>query len=383
MFDKSRDSNRTQATVTNNLRTAHPLLREFFLDQLPMIIAVFALGILASYLQHGYLAGGDRPFTVADVRVPVWHLLWMGFWTGYTMGLVGEASGIFSLPYSMSILQFTSIGVSPTGLITTFLNPFGALLGFYRNRQWNLDLAMGLCIGAVLGSPIGPFIRVYFLDDPNPFKAVVGLALFIMAVHLFVQITPWYLRRTVRQRAFKVKFDEMIRRRVKAGKAPSGLPDDFRIKTVEKTFRCVTIEYWGQTQSFNTLLMVSIGFVVGVVSSTLGVGGGFMLVPIMVSLFGLPLYVLVAATIPFVITLSLTGLFSYAAVVPWLTGSKAAPDWSFGLFVACGAILGSWLAAKTQRFIPEKFLKPMLGAVTGLVGILYIINYFWQLPFKV
>ncbi len=377
------DSNRMQATARGDFRTAHPLLWEFIRDQLPMIIAVFALGLLASYLQHGYLAGGDRPFTVAGVRVPIWHLLWMGFWTGYTMGLVGEASGIFSLPYSMSILQFTSVGVSPTGLITTFLNPFGALLGFYRNRQWNLDLAMGLCIGAVLGSPIGPFIRVYLLDDPDPFKAVIGLALFIMAVHLFVQITPWYLRRTVRQRAFKVKFDEMIRRRVKAGKAPSGLPDDFKIKTVERSFRRVTINYWGETQSFNTLLMVSIGFVVGVVSSALGVGGGFMLVPIMVSLFGLPIYVLVAATIPFVITLSLIGLFSYAVIVPWLTGSKAAPDWSFGLFVACGAILGAWLAAKTQRFVPEKFLKPMLGAVTGLVGILYIINYFWQLPFKV
>ena len=190
-----------QATARGDFRTAHPLLREFIRDQLPMIIAVFFLGILASYLQHGYLAGGDRPFTVAGVRVPIWHLLWMGFWTGYTMGLVGEASGIFSLPYSMSILQFTSVGVSPTGLITTFLNPLGALLGFYRNRQWNLDLAMGLCIGAVLGSPIGPFIRVYLLDDPDPFKAVIGLALFIMAVHLFVQITPWYLRRTVRQPA--------------------------------------------------------------------------------------------------------------------------------------------------------------------------------------
>jgi uncharacterized membrane protein YfcA len=377
------DSNRMEATARKDLRTAHPLMWEFIRDQLPMIIAVFILGLLASYLQHGYLAGGDRPFTVAGVRVPIWHLLWMGFWTGYTMGLVGEASGIFSLPYSMSILQFTSVGVSPTGLITTFLNPFGALLGFYRNRQWNLNLAMGLCIGAVLGSPIGPFIRVYLLDDPDPFKAVIGLALFIMAVHLFVQITPWYLQRTVRQRAFKVKFDEMIRRRVKAGKAPSGLPDDFKIETIERSFRRVTIKYWGEIQSFNTLLMVSIGFVVGVVSSALGVGGGFMLVPIMVSLFGLPMYVLVAATIPFVITLSLTGLFSYAVIVPWLIGSKAAPDWSFGLFVACGAILGAWLAAKTQRFVPEKFLKPMLGAVTGLVGILYIINYFWQLPFKV
>jgi hypothetical protein len=129
--------------------------------------------------------------------------------------------------------------------------------------------------------------------------------------------------------------------------------------------------------------MIFIGFVVGIVASALGVGGGFMLVPIMVTLFGLPMYVLVAATIPFVITLSLTGLASYALIVPALTGEIAEPDWSFGLFVACGAIFGAWLAAKTQRFIPEKLLKPMLGAVTIVVGVLYVVNFFWSLPFKV
>jgi uncharacterized membrane protein YfcA len=95
------------------------------------------------------------------------------------------------------------------------------------------------------------------------------------------------------------------------------------------------------------------------------------------------MYVLVAATIPFVITLSLAGLFSYAVIVPFLSAAIAAPDWSFGLFVACGAILGAWLASKTQRFIPEKLLKPVLGVVTGMVGALYVMNYFWHLPFKV
>ncbi len=360
-----------------------PLLTEFLRDQLPIIAIVFIAGIIASFLQHGYLAGGDQPFSVAGVKVPIWHLLWMGFWTGYSLALVGEASGIFSLPYSMSILQFASVGVSPTGLITTLLNPLGALLGYYRNRQWNLDLAMGLCLGAVLGSPIGPFIRVYCLNDPNPFKAIIGISLFLMSVHLIVQITPWYLRRTARQREFKRKFDQVIRERIQAGKAPSGLPDDFKITTVEKSITKVTISYWDQTQTFNVPMMVLIGFSVGVVASALGVGGGFMLVPILVTFFGLPMYVLVAATIPFVIILSLTGLFSYAVIVPWLTGAVAAPDWSFGLFVACGAIFGAWLASKTQRFIPEKLLKPMLGVVTGIVGALYVINYFWHLPFKV
>ncbi len=362
---------------------AHPIVKEFIREQLPMIVGVFALAIMAGFLQNGSLPGADRAFPVAGVCVPIWHLVWVGIWTGYTMGLVGEASGIFSLPYSMSILQFTGVAVSPTSLITTFLNPFGALLGYRREKQWNLDFALWLCVGALVGSPIGPFIRVYWFHDAEPFKMVIGCALLAMAIHLWIQITPWYLARTVRQRLFKEKFDRMKEEGRKAGRVPAGLPEDFRIITLRKSLKSVTISYWGEEQTFSVPLMFGIGLFVGVVASAMGVGGGFMLVPIMATIYGVPMYVLVAATIPFVIVLSITGLISYVITVPMLTGVSASPDWAFGLFIASGAILGAWVASKTQKFIPERYLKPMLGSITGLIGILYIVNYFCQLPFKV
>ena len=49
----------------------HPLLTEFLKDQFPIIAIVFIAGIIASILQHGYLAGGNQPFAVAGVRVPI------------------------------------------------------------------------------------------------------------------------------------------------------------------------------------------------------------------------------------------------------------------------------------------------------------------------
>ena len=133
--------------------------------------------------------------------------------------------------------------------------------------------------------------------------------------------------------------------------------------------------------SFSSPVLLGIGFLVSVIASTLGVGGGFLLVPIMATLFGLPMYVLVAATIPFVITLSGIGLFSYLFIIPAVTGGTVPPDWGFGLFAGSGAVFGSWLASKTQRFIPEKFLKPMLGTLTAVVAVLSTINHFIELPF--
>jgi uncharacterized membrane protein YfcA len=124
------------------------------------------------------------------------------------------------------------------------------------------------------------------------------------------------------------------------------------------------------------------GLLVGVISSSLGVGGGFLMVPILATFFGLPMYVLVAATIPFVITLSAVGLVSYIFIIPAAAGGSVPPDWGFGLFAGSGAIFGSWLASKTQKFVPEKLLKPILGSLTAAVAIVYILGAFIEPPGK-
>ena len=140
---------------TNSATRSPNLTREFLSEQLPLIMGVLGLGFAAAYVQHGFLPGADVAFPLAGVRVPIWHLIWMGFWTGYTMAIVGEAAGIFALPYTMSILQFTNPHVTPTTQLLTFLNPFGALFGFRRNKQWNLDLAAWVCLGGVVGGILG------------------------------------------------------------------------------------------------------------------------------------------------------------------------------------------------------------------------------------
>jgi hypothetical protein len=47
-----------------------------------------------------------------------------------------------------------------------------------------------------------------------------------------------------------------------------------------------------------------------------------------------------------------------------------------------GGIFGTWAVAKTQRFVPEHFLKLMLGGVTGIAGLLYVVDYVFGLPFR-
>jgi uncharacterized membrane protein YfcA len=352
--------------------------REFLFEQLPLIVLTFAAGIAAAYWQHGFLPGATVPFPLAGVSVPIWHLVWMGFWTGYTMAVVGEAAGIFALPYQMSILQFTNISVTPTTQLLTFLNPLGALLGFRRTNQANWDFALWVCVGGAVGALVGPFLRLTLLHDAGPFTVVVGLALAVTGLHLVVSGSRGFRLSD----AFEKRFAEAARLEREAGRTPSGLPKGARIETVSKVGPLLTISYWGETWTMNVRTLFVVGAAVGVVSSALGVGGGFLLVPIFAAFYRLPIYVLVAASIPYVISLSAISIFTYSVVVPFLTGVWAAPELAWGLFAASGGILGAWCASKTQRFVPQHLLKLMLGAITAAAGFLYVASGFVELPFK-
>lgn len=129
--------------------------------------------------------------------------------------------------------------------------------------------------------------------------------------------------------------------------------------------------------------LVAVGAGVGVIAATLGVGGGFLLVPILAEFYRLPMRVIVAASIPFVIVLSAVGLFSFNVSVPLLTGRFVPTEWAWGCFTGGAAILGSWFATHSQRHIPEPFLRAVLGGCNGVVGILYVLAYFGIAPIRI
>lgn len=354
--------------------------RELLAEQLPIFVVLMALGFAAAYAQHGFLPGGDIAFPLAKARVPIWHLVWMGFWTGYTMAVVGEAAGIFALPYQMSVLQFTAAAVTPTTQLLTFINPIGALFGFIRNKQSNWDFALWVCVGGAAGALIGPFIRLTLLSDPGPFKVAVGLALATAGVHLCWSA----FRRANRNRGIEGKFAAGAKAsRAQGARAPFAIPAGIPIETIAKEGAYLVIGFWGERWRLHQPTLFVIGFGVAICASALGVGGGFLLVPIFAAVYALPMYVLVAASIPFVIVLSAVAILTYTFIVPLFSDSTLYAEFAWGLFASAGGVFGAWCAAKTQRFVPQHFLKLMLGGITGVAGVLYVTDFFHPLPFRI
>lgn len=339
--------------------------REFFRRVLPVTACLLTAGVVASYLQHGFLIGGAAGVPLAGPRChpALMHLLVLGFCAGYSMALVGGAGGLVSLPYNMSVLHFVTAHVSPTVQLETFLNPFGALLGFRRHGQASRDLAAPLCLGALIGASIGPFVRLYALENPAPFKAVVGCALLFVGGRM--------LRRGVLRRSGPG-----------GGGTTAASLEPVRIRTLERTWRNLHLEFEGERRRFFVPGLVAVGWFVGIVGTILGVGGGFLLVPILAEYYRLPMRVIVAASIPFVIVLSAVGLFTFNVSLPLVTGHRLETEWAWGFFTGATAFLGAWCATHSQRHIPDRALRLLLGTCSGLVGVLYVAGYFGVSPVR-
>ena len=167
--------------------------------------------------------------------MPIWHLVWMGLWTGYIMALVGQAAGIFALPYSTSVLQFDNPHVTPTMLVLTLFNPVGALLGFRRSGQWNLNFAAAVCAGGFLGGVIGPFLRATVLARPENFRATLGVALALFGLQLCYRALADYGR--YGSQGGMRSFD---------ARASQEMTSNFRIETAFQSFSRIAIRYGGR-----------------------------------------------------------------------------------------------------------------------------------------
>jgi hypothetical protein len=107
--------------------------------------------------------------------------------------------------------------------------------------------------------------------------------------------------------------------------------------------------------------LIGIGFIAGILSGILGVGGGIILVPIMVTYLGLAQHNAHATSLAVVIPTAVVSSIVY--------GFHGNTDVILALNLIIGSVLGASLGAKWMKRIPEAQLKRLFGALLIVVGI--------------
>ena len=111
---------------------------------------------------------------------------------------------------------------------------------------------------------------------------------------------------------------------------------------------------------------VGVGAIAGVASGYVGLGGGFVMVPLMVSLFHIPMKLTSGTSLIAVALLALP-----AAVTQTMLGNVS---WLVALAVAAGSVPGALLGARLIPRVPERTLRFIFSGFLLVGAVLLALN---------
>ena len=154
------------------------------------------------------------------------------------------------------------------------------------------------------------------------------------------------------------------------------LEESHTVRLIESTLRQVKFDYDGETHRFSPPTVYIICFLVGIIGGIYGIGGGSIVAPFFVAIIGLPVYTVAGAALMGTFITSVAGVAFYEYLSILYTDVAVAPDWILGILFGVGGLLGMYLGARTQKFVPARFIKSILCACVLFVAIRYIKEFF-------
>ena len=272
---------------------------------------------------------------------------------------IGGLSGAFILlPFQISVLGFTGPAVSPTNLLFNVVAIPSGVYRYVREKRMVWHITWAVIIGTVPGVFIGAFIRIRFLPDPRTFK-------------LFVACVLGYI-------GYRLIRDILRKNPNKFGK----FNGEFVVKNSSLTLKHVSFDFLGKKYHASTMVLFLVSFVVGIIGGTYGIGGGAIIAPFLVTVLKLPVHTIAGASLMGTLVTSIVGVIFYT----WLgmsgasAGMNVQPDWILGLLFGIGGSIGMYLGARTQKFLPEKFIKAVIAMAILIVVVKYVVEFFSRVP---
>ncbi|MDK2887381.1 MAG: uncharacterized protein PWP72_258 [Thermoanaerobacter sp.] len=305
-------------------------------------------------------------------------ILW-AIWVGWIFSTVGAFGGIMAGVGHMTVYglgdyikTFKNTAPQVNKLLTDsirtsnqFLVGLSSLLStinYLRAKRlaWPLGLALGL--GSIVGAVAIPALtggKVSF----SQYQGWFGLFVFVVGGVLLYETTP---RGQASKKAAKEAakaFEQSIKE--KKDEASQG------IKVTQWGLTETRFTFFGVEFKFNPIWAFVGGVVIAAISAFLGVGGGFLYVPYLTSIVGLPMFVVAGTSAMAVLVSMLTSITTY------ITVAGAAMDWGMIGVELIGVFIGSMIGPRTQKYIPDIWLKRLFVVLALYVGLRYFSRGFF------
>lgn len=279
---------------------------------------------------------------IAELSMNIFLVIGMGAVVGFLSGMFGVGGGFLMTP----LLIFA--GVPPAVAVATESNEItaasvsGALAHW---RRQGIDVKMGgvLIVGGAVGSFFGAQLFTY-LKSLGQVDLMISLA-YVVFLGSVGGLMLWEsVRAILRQRR---------------GYVPPKLSREDRHKAWIHALP-FKMRFRKSKLYISALLPLAIGMLVGVLAAIMGVGGGFIMVPAMIYILGMPTNVVVG-----------TSLFQIIFVTALTTIFHSVNTQTVDIFLAIlllfGAVIGAQVGARVGFSLKAENLRALLALMVLLV----------------
>ena len=274
---------------------------------------------------------------IAEMSVNIFLILGLGGGVGVLSGLFGVGGGFLMTPllFFIGIPSPVAVATEANQIVASSVS--GVLAHFRRN---NVDVKMGvvLLVGGVLGSTLGVWLFTY-LKGLGQIDLVIKLS---YVVFLSI-IGGLMLIESLRSMSKKKK---AIKTKAHHHNWMHGLPFKIRFR---KSRLYISV-----------LLPIAIGFFVGILAAIMGVGGGFIMVPAMIYLLGMPTSVVVGTSL-------LQIIFVTANVTILQAVNNQTVDVVLAMLLMVGGVIGAQFGAKFGSRLQGEHLRGLLALIVLIV----------------
>ena len=291
-------------------------------------------------------------FPASGVQINPLYPFLVALITSTFTSTAGVSGAFLLMPFQVSMLGFTSLGVTPTNhLYNVIAIPIGVYRYIREGRMiWPITLI--IVLGTIPGVVVGSLSRIYLLPDTRNFKLFMGLVLLYIGARML-------------QKVFSP--------RDKKAAAPGGA-----LKVDMKRFDAggLVYTYRGETYSISPSTLFGLTAFIGVVGGAYGVGGGAIIAPILVSMYDLPVHTIAGSTLTGTCLTSIVGVLFFAGMGSATSRADLLPDYLLGGLLGVGGLLGHYVGTASQKYLPARAIEIVLALIVTGTALKYVVGYF-------
>ena len=290
-------------------------------------------------------------FPVSGVETSLLLPPLVSFVISFFSSMAGVTGAFLILPFQMSVLGFTTPSVSATNFVYNVVGTPGGIIRYLREGRMVWPLALTITIGTLPGVLAGYYIRVLYLPEPRNFKLFVRIILLYLGVRVIQKV----LHRGVQE-------------------TPAA-HNDFRVRNITFNFTRMGFDFQARRVEFSLAAIIILALAVGIIGGIYGIGGGAIIAPFCVAFLNIPVHTVAGAAIFGTFATSVAGV-AIDSLVPLYNGQPAPPDWMLGALFGFGGLLGMYLGASCQKYVPERAIQVILALIIFTVSANYILQFF-------